>query len=42
MLNAIIRFALRRRLPVLAGALLLLGLGGWTAAGLTIDVLPAR
>ena len=40
MLNAIIRFALHNRLLVLAGALLVLGLGGWQTAGLTIDVFP--
>ncbi|MFH5805481.1 efflux RND transporter permease subunit [Alienimonas sp. DA493] len=40
MLNAIIRFALHNRLLVLAGALLVLGLGGWRTAGLTIDVFP--
>ncbi|MFH5804644.1 efflux RND transporter permease subunit [Alienimonas sp. DA493] len=40
MLNAIIRFALHNRVLVLAGALLVLGLGGWRTAGLTIDVFP--
>ena len=40
MLNEIIRFALHNRLLVLAGALLVLGLGGWQTAGLTIDVFP--
>ena len=40
MLDAIIRFALRRRLLVVAGSLALLGLGAWRTAGLTIDVFP--
>jgi CzcA family heavy metal efflux pump len=40
MLNAIIRFSLRHRLLVIAGALLLLGCGGWQLFHLPIDVFP--
>ncbi len=40
MLNAIIRFALRQRLLVIALALFLLGYGGWQTMNMTIDVFP--
>ncbi|MCC6123437.1 MAG: efflux RND transporter permease subunit [Pirellulales bacterium] len=40
MLNAIIRFSLQHRLLVIAGALLLLGYGGWQLFHLPIDVFP--
>lgn len=40
MFNAIIRFSLQHRLLVFVGALLLLGVGGYQAAHLPIDVLP--
>ena len=40
MFNAIIRFSLQHRLLVFVGALLLLGVGGYQAAQLPIDVLP--
>lgn len=40
MLNAIIRFALRQRLVVIAFAVFLLGYGGWQITQMTIDVFP--
>ncbi|MEN6451396.1 MAG: efflux RND transporter permease subunit [Thermoguttaceae bacterium] len=40
MLNAIIRFSLRHRLLIIAGALLVLGYGAWQAYYLPIDVFP--
>ncbi len=40
MLNAIIRFALRQRLLVLAAALFLVGYGSWQAMNSQIDVFP--
>ena len=40
MLNAIIRFSLRQRLLIVAGAILLLGYGGWQATRMDIDVFP--
>ncbi|MCA9070252.1 MAG: efflux RND transporter permease subunit, partial [Planctomycetaceae bacterium] len=40
MLNAIIRFALRQRLLIVAFALFLLGIGTWQALQMTIDVFP--
>ena len=40
MLNAIIRFALRQRLLVLAAAIFLLAYGGWQMLNLEIDVFP--
>ena len=40
MLNAIIRFALRQRLLVIAAALFLIGYGTWQAANSQIDVFP--
>jgi CzcA family heavy metal efflux pump len=40
MLNAIIRFALRHRLLVVAAALCVLGYGGWQLFHLPIDVFP--
>ena len=40
MLNAIIRFALRQRLLVIALALFLMGYGGWQAMHMEIDVFP--
>lgn len=40
MLDHIIKFSLRNRLLVLAAALILLGVGGWQANQLTIDVFP--
>ncbi|HLA84406.1 MAG TPA: efflux RND transporter permease subunit, partial [Thermoguttaceae bacterium] len=40
MLNAIIRFALKHRLLVVAASLLLLFYGGWEASQLPIDVFP--
>ncbi len=40
MLNAVIRFALHHRVLTLAGALFLLGIGGWQATQLPIDVFP--
>lgn len=40
MLNAVIRFALRQRLLIIALALFLLGFGGWQALHMTIDVFP--
>jgi HME family heavy-metal exporter len=40
MLNAVIRFALRQRLLVLAFAVFLMGWGGWTTVEMPIDVFP--
>jgi HME family heavy-metal exporter len=40
MLNAIIRFALQYRLPVIALAAMILGYGCWVISRLPIDVLP--
>lgn len=40
MLNAVIRFALRQQMVVMAIALLLLGYGTWQAVHATIDVFP--
>ena len=40
MLNAVIRFALRQRLLVIAFALFLLGYGTWQAMNMSIDVFP--
>jgi CzcA family heavy metal efflux pump len=40
MLNTIIRFSLDHRLLIVAGALFLLGYGGWQASQLPIDVFP--
>ena len=40
MLNAVIRFALRQRLLIIAFALFLLGYGTWQALHTTIDVFP--
>ena len=40
MLNAIIRFALRQQLLVIAFAVFLLGYGTWQALHTTIDVFP--
>ena len=40
MLNAIIRFALRQRLLVIAAALFLVGYGTWQAMDSQIDVFP--
>jgi len=40
MLNAIIRFALKQRLLVMAVAVAVLGYGGWQLAHLPIDVFP--
>jgi HME family heavy-metal exporter len=40
MLNAVIRFALRQRLLVLAASLFLLGYGTWEASRMEIDVFP--
>ncbi|MEX0715629.1 MAG: efflux RND transporter permease subunit [Planctomycetaceae bacterium] len=40
MLNAVIRFALRQRLLVIAAAIFLLGYGTWQAMSMHIDVFP--
>lgn len=40
MLNAIIRFALRQRLLIIAAALFLIGYGSWKAVQAPIDVFP--
>ena len=40
MLNAIIRFALRQRLLVVAFSMFLIGYGTWTAVHMDIDVFP--
>ncbi len=40
MLKAIIRFALRQRLLVIAAAIILMALGTWEALHMTIDVFP--
>ena len=40
MLDAIIRFSLRRRFAVLAGALVLSAYGAWIASSLPVDVFP--
>lgn len=40
MLNAVIRFALRQRLLIVAFALFLVGYGGWQIAQMPIDVFP--
>ncbi len=40
MLNSVIKFSLQNRLLVIAGAVLLLGYGGWQATQLPIDVFP--
>lgn len=40
MLNAIIRFALRQRLLIIAASLLLIALGGWQISRMPIDVFP--
>ncbi len=40
MLNAVIRFALKQRLLVIAFAVFLLGYGGWQALQMEIDVFP--
>ena len=40
MLNAIIRFALRNRVLIVAGSLAVLVYGGYSATRLPIDVLP--
>ena len=40
MLDSIIRFSLRNRLPVLAGAVLLLAGGLYTAYNMDVDVFP--
>ena len=40
MLNAIIRFALKNRMPVLAAAILLSAYGLYTVAGMPVDVFP--
>ncbi|MFV2066038.1 MAG: efflux RND transporter permease subunit [Pirellulales bacterium] len=40
MLNAIISFALRQRLLVIALSIFLIGIGGWQAVNMDIDVFP--
>jgi len=40
MLSAAIRFSLKNRVLVLAGALMLMGYGAYTAVGLPVDVFP--